>query len=78
MRPGWIPTYSAFILLLRNDRLEELASAATALRGEIAPSKPGQRAYILREPFGVVLAMAPWNAPLTLGFRSVANPIVRP
>jgi len=70
--PGW----SGFDVGLAADVLEELAAASTALRGEIAPSPPGQRAYILREPFGVVFAIAPWNAPYTLGFRAVANPIM--
>ncbi|KAI1325742.1 aldehyde dehydrogenase [Xylariaceae sp. FL0255] len=32
-------------------------------------------AVILREPYGVVLAMAPWNAPLILGTRSVLCPL---
>lgn len=56
---------------------EELAGVATALRGEIAPSHAGQRAYLTRIPYGVVFGMAPWNAPMILGTRAVANPIVR-
>ena len=56
---------------------EELAALATALRDEIAPSRPGQQAHIVYEPYGVVLAIAPWNGPMTLGLRAVANPIVR-
>lgn len=57
-------------------RLEETASVATALKGEIAPSGSHQRAYITREPFGVVLGMAPWNAPVVLGFRAVTFAIM--
>lgn len=45
--------------------IEEVAAAATlALRGEIATTESHQRAYMERCPFGVVLGMAPWNAPV--------------
>ncbi|KAH7357395.1 putative aldehyde dehydrogenase [Pyrenochaeta sp. MPI-SDFR-AT-0127] len=33
---------------------------------------PEAHAMVIKEPFGVVLAMAPWNAPLILGLRAVA------
>ncbi|KAH7106031.1 aldehyde dehydrogenase [Auriculariales sp. MPI-PUGE-AT-0066] len=56
--------------------LEELAGVATTIRDEIAPHTPNQSAYITRVPFGVVFAMAPWNAPWVLGMRAVANPIM--
>jgi acyl-CoA reductase-like NAD-dependent aldehyde dehydrogenase len=43
------------------ESLEETAAVITAaMRGEIASSGRGQRAYIEREPYGVVLGMAPW------------------
>lgn len=58
-------------------RIEETAAAATnALRGEIATTDSHQRAYIERCPYGVVLGMAPWNAPLTLCQRAVLQPIM--
>jgi len=57
--------------------IEELASVATSFRGEIAPAPAGQLAYVSRVPYGVVFAMAPWNAPMILGLRAVACPIVR-
>ncbi|QRW24909.1 aldehyde dehydrogenase family protein [Rhizoctonia solani] len=56
--------------------LEELASAITQLTAEVVRPAPGQEGYIFREPFGVVLGIAPWNAALTLGFRSVSNAII--
>lgn len=37
---------------------------------------PGQSAQVLREPYGVVLAITPWNAPLILATRAAANPII--
>ena len=40
----------------------------TAVVGDIIPSdKPGQTAIALRQPVGVVLGLAPWNAPVILG-----------
>ena len=32
-------------------------------------------ALVLKEPYGVVVGMAPWNAALLLGFRAVCAPI---
>jgi acyl-CoA reductase-like NAD-dependent aldehyde dehydrogenase len=32
-------------------------------------------ALVLKEPYGVVVGMAPWNAALLLGLRAVATPI---
>src|SRR5699024_251746 len=56
--------------------LREAASATTFLTGEVIPSdKPGTLAMAMREPIGVVVGMAPWNAPVILGVRAVAMPI---
>ncbi|CAE6435190.1 unnamed protein product [Rhizoctonia solani] len=63
-------------IMLTIAALEELASAITQLMAEIVRPAPGQEGYIFREPFGVVLGIAPWNAALTLGFRSVSNAII--
>jgi acyl-CoA reductase-like NAD-dependent aldehyde dehydrogenase len=65
------------IIDLINVSPDELGALATALRDEMAPSPPGQQAHVIREPYGVVYAVAPWNGPFTLGLRAVANPIVR-
>lgn len=56
--------------------VSETAALATLLNGKIIPSENGQRAYVERIPFGVVLGIAPWNAPLTLGIRAFANAIM--
>ena len=56
--------------------LREAAAMTTAISGEIIPSdKPGLTAMALREPVGVVLGLAPWNAPVILGVRAVAMPL---
>src|SRR3954454_19601770 len=36
---------------------------------------PGKRARAIRQPVGVVLGIAPWNAPVILGTRAVAAPL---
>lgn len=56
--------------------LREAASATTQIKGEVVPSdKPGTLAMAFRQPVGVLVGMAPWNAPIILGVRAVAMPI---
>jgi acyl-CoA reductase-like NAD-dependent aldehyde dehydrogenase len=44
--------------------------------GEVIPSDiPGNLAMAIRQPAGVVLGIAPWNAPVILGTRAVAMPL---
>ncbi|GAA5837311.1 hypothetical protein JCM11251_004963 [Rhodosporidiobolus azoricus] len=70
---GW----GCFDAQLAIESIEEVAAAASnALRGEIATTDSHQRAYLERVPYGVVLGMAPWNAPLTLGQRACLQPIM--
>lgn len=57
--------------------LREAASLATQVGGDVIPSdKPGCMALTVRKPVGVVLGMAPWNAPLLLGVRAIVMPLV--
>jgi acyl-CoA reductase-like NAD-dependent aldehyde dehydrogenase len=56
--------------------LREAAAQAYGLIGEIIPSDlPDTVAMATRQPVGVVVGIAPWNAPLILGLRAVAMPI---
>ena len=56
--------------------LQEAAALTTQVGGEIIPSDvPGSLAMAVRQPAGVVLGMAPWNAPVILGVRAVATPL---
>src|SRR6202142_4779891 len=44
--------------------------------GEVPPSDvPGNLALPYRQPVGVVLGIAPWDAPIILGVRAVAMPL---
>ena len=56
--------------------LQEAASLTTQVGGEVTPSDvPGSLAMGVRQAAGVVLGMAPWNAPVILGVRAVATPL---
>src|SRR5688572_1169912 len=69
---GW----ARFNLMLAAGMVREAAALTTQISGEVIPSdKPGCIAMSLREPVGVVLGIAPWNAPIILGVRAVAVPL---
>ena len=69
---GW----AGFNVMLAAEMLREAASLTTQITGEIIPSnRPGSMAYGVRQPAGVVLSIAPWNAPVILGVRSLATPL---
>lgn len=42
---------------------------------ELPGSEEGVRHWVRRQPAGVVLGIAPWNAPVVLGVRAVAAPL---
>ena len=66
---GW----AMFNLTLSASMLREAASITTQISGEVIPSdRPGLLAMAVREPVGVILGIAPWNAPIILGTRAVA------
>jgi len=69
---GW----AMFNIGLAADMLLEAAALTTQIAGEVIPSnRPGSLAMAVRQPAGVVLSMAPWNAPVILGVRSIATPL---
>lgn len=69
---GW----AGFNVMLAAEMLREAAALTTQIIGEIIPSnRPGSTAYGVRQAAGVVLAIAPWNAPVILGVRSLATPL---
>ena len=69
---GW----AGFNVMLASEMLREAAGLTTQITGEIIPSnRPGSSAYGIRQAAGVVLSIAPWNAPIILGIRSIATPL---
>jgi acyl-CoA reductase-like NAD-dependent aldehyde dehydrogenase len=73
---GATPAWSGFNVKLAAGMLREAAGLTTQLKGEIIPSDvPDNLAMGIRQPVGVVVSIAPWNAPVILGVRAVAAPI---
>jgi acyl-CoA reductase-like NAD-dependent aldehyde dehydrogenase len=69
---GWAQFNVQFASML----LEEAAALTTQIEGAIVPSNhAGTIALAMRCPVGVVVGMAPWNAPLILGVRAIAVPL---
>jgi acyl-CoA reductase-like NAD-dependent aldehyde dehydrogenase len=69
---GW----GQFNVMLAANMLREAASLTTQVAGEVIPSdKAGVLAMAIRRPAGVVLGIAPWNAPVILGVRALATPL---
>lgn len=73
---GATEIWARFNVGLAADMLLEAAAMTTQITGEIIPSnRPGSMAMAIRQPAGVVFSMAPWNAPVILGVRSLAMPL---
>lgn len=72
---GAAPMWAHFNCRLGANMLREAAALTTQVTGEIIPSdKPGLLAMAVRQPAGVVVGIAPWNAPVILGVRALATP----
>src|SRR5579864_543741 len=68
--------WARFNVMLGAGMVREAAALTTQITGEVIPSdKPGLLSLALREPVGVVLGIAPWNAPVILGCRAIAAPL---
>ncbi|VCU68684.1 Vanillin dehydrogenase [Pigmentiphaga humi] len=73
---GAAAPWAGFNVHLAADMLREAAGITTQISGEVIPSDvPGSLAMALRRPAGVVLGIAPWNAPVILGVRAIATPL---
>ena len=68
--------WAEFNVHLAADMFLEAAALTTQINGELIPSNiPGSLAMARRVPAGVVLGIAPWNAPVILGVRAIATPL---
>ncbi len=73
---GATRAWAGFNLMLATGMVREAAAMTTQIAGEVIPSdKPGCIAMAVREPVGVILGIAPWNAPIILGVRAIAMPL---
>lgn len=61
---------------LASRMLREAAAQTYSVTGEVIPSDvPGALSMGVRQPAGVVVGMAPWNAPVILSTRAIATPL---
>ncbi|MGA8784102.1 MAG: aldehyde dehydrogenase family protein, partial [Polaromonas sp.] len=68
--------WAGFNVHLAAGTLREAASLTTQITGDVIPSDvPGSLSMGVRQAAGVVLGMAPWNAPVILGVRAIAVPL---
>jgi vanillin dehydrogenase len=65
-----------FNVALAANMLREVASFVTQINGQVHTSEiPGCLSMSVRQPVGVVLGIAPWNAPVILAIRAIAAPL---
>ncbi|MCL4184577.1 MAG: aldehyde dehydrogenase family protein [Burkholderiaceae bacterium] len=73
---GATAMWAGFNAHLAAGMLREAAALTTQVAGEVIPSDvPGSLSMGVRQPAGVVLGIAPWNAPIILGVRAIATPL---
>ncbi|MGV3499457.1 MAG: aldehyde dehydrogenase [Hydrogenophaga sp.] len=73
---GGTAMWAGFNCFLAAGMIREAAALTTQISGELIPSDiPGSLAMGVRQPAGVVLGIAPWNAPIILGVRAICVPL---
>ncbi|KAF2138330.1 uncharacterized protein K452DRAFT_328868 [Aplosporella prunicola CBS 121167] len=73
---GAADNFTAFNIMTAAELIRDVAGRVSAIMGSIPICQDeGTSALVLKEPFGTVLAIAPWNAPFILGIRSVLYPL---
>jgi acyl-CoA reductase-like NAD-dependent aldehyde dehydrogenase len=74
METGAAGGWASFDTSLASEILRDVAGRISTLSGSIPQtSSEGVSAMVLKEPYGVILAIAPWNAPHILGVRYVSR-----
>jgi vanillin dehydrogenase len=65
--------WGGFNVFFAGNILREAAAVTTQISGEVIPSDvPENLAMGIRQPHGVCVGIAPWNAPIILGVRAIA------
>jgi len=68
---GAIDAFAGFNTMTTIENFRDVAGRAGSILGAIPPvAAPGQGAFVYKEPYGVNLGIAPWNAPYILGTRA--------
>jgi acyl-CoA reductase-like NAD-dependent aldehyde dehydrogenase len=66
-------SWAAFDTSLGQEILRDVAGRISGISGSIPTvAQEGVEALVYKEPYGVILAIAPWNAAFILGIRSIA------
>ncbi|KAJ7101396.1 salicylaldehyde dehydrogenase [Mycena belliarum] len=68
---------AVFNVVTTAEMLRDTAGRCSAILGSIPTmcQDEGTTALVLKEPLGVILSMAPWNAPYILGVRAALYPL---
>ena len=73
---GATEAWAGFNVAFAASILREAASITSQITGEVIPSDvPENLAMAIRQPVGVCVGIAPWNAPVILGVRAIAMPL---
>ncbi|CZS95534.1 related to aldehyde dehydrogenase [Rhynchosporium graminicola] len=73
---GAAAPFTGFNITLAIDMLRDVAGRISSIQGFIpTTAQEGVSAMVVKEPFGVALAIAPWNAPYILGMRAMLFPL---
>ncbi|KAJ7077388.1 Aldehyde/histidinol dehydrogenase [Mycena belliarum] len=73
---GSVDFFAAFNVATTAEMLRDTAGRCSAILGSIPMCQDeGTAALVLKEPLGVILSMAPWNAPYILGVRAALYPL---
>ncbi|KAI8932483.1 hypothetical protein NX059_010667 [Plenodomus lindquistii] len=77
LETGAVPGFSSgFNIPKTAEMLRDVAGRLSTIQGAIPTCEDeGTSALLVKEPYGVVLGIAPWNAPYVLGMRSVLYPL---
>ena len=69
--------FTSFVTNTAASIVRDIACRISSVVNGTAPvcAEPGRQSIVYKEPMGVILAIAPWNAPYILGFRAVASAI---
>ena len=72
---GIAPSWSEFNIDIACNMILQAKKLIPAMRDQEFEKKDGVRSIIKREPVGVVLGFAPWNAPVILAVRAMVAPL---
>jgi len=73
---GAMDSMFGFEFNLATEACRTVAGLISGVRGSVPTvTDEGKSAMVLREPYGVVLSIAPWNAPYILGLRACLAPL---